>query len=219
MLIGTLIVLLLLNACGGGSSGTGVKSFMGSVQFDDGQPAPAVEVIIPESGASTQTDKDGLFGVDTELMSDRSDVSLVTDGVESSVAVEAIPAGDAEILMSVVLDTQSRKVAKADVRVSKKKKKKSDSDDDDRPTPAPSVTPEATPPLFPGDSEGSTGPAPGVSPTVSPGSLPTETPTGDSGTPIPTVTPTPAASPTVAPTPTPTPQAGGGLFGRYSRIR
>lgn len=201
-----------LFACGGGSTGTGVKTFIGDISFPDGAPVAQVSVVIPASGAQTATDNAGHFEVDTELESGDSQVNFVAQGVESSVEIEAVPEGNAEINMEVVLDEPSLTVASANVEI-KKKDKTHDNEGSNSEGGAESATPtpEATAVVSPSETptpgeEGEVTPTPDETPTDTP--TPEETvglPPEESPTPTPVESSTPTVSPTVSPTATSTP--------------
>lgn len=106
-----LLFLLVLSACGGGSSGTAIGGdyfkISGIVLSPDGTSVPNTQVTLINSDVTTYTDDSGAFELRSEKIEGDAALSLkATDGSEATVTLDPIPEENTNVEVSVVFDTK-----------------------------------------------------------------------------------------------------------------
>lgn len=111
-----LLSLLLLIGCGGGTSGSGIKTFEGRVQAQNGVSISGVSVTIEETGESTVTDGEGRFTLASEA--DGPDVAFLveTPMQERRFTLREISDDNARIALNIVFQPSSIDVTHLDLR-------------------------------------------------------------------------------------------------------
>ena len=107
-------LVLLLEGCGGGSSGTAIggsgdiRNFSGQVILQDGRVVPAVRVSLLNSEDTTLTDESGAFELKSELLDARPIITLVSPAGENA-SLEIPTEGEAQrrIDLSILFDTNA----------------------------------------------------------------------------------------------------------------
>ncbi len=173
-LILVLCLPLVLASCGGGTEGTGFKSFAGVISGPNGQPSAGVSVTLEETGTSTTTDTNGYFEI-PEATVDTAEVTFRVEdqsGFSATAKVSNLPSGRADVALALAIDQTANTVVVTSVVI---------------------VTPTLQPTI-----------PPSISPTSAPLPTATATPAlgGPSATPttgpVATTSPTPTITPTIA---------------------
>ena len=109
---------LLCAACaGGGTSGTGLKTFTGLARTSSGLPVAGVRIVLLETGAQSVTNDEGHYEFQESIGAGSVDLSLENEGRSSSVSVSNLPSGDATVTVDISVDEQSRAPAPSSVQV------------------------------------------------------------------------------------------------------
>ncbi len=102
---------LLAGGCGGGTSGTGIKSYEGVVKNAvNDEPLPNVTVTEEETGASTVTDPRGQFLLVSEAKGEELQFHLESDEFESRFIVHNVPEESARVTVEVAVDVQEHSI-------------------------------------------------------------------------------------------------------------
>ena len=117
-LIGGVVTILLLIGCGGGSSGTGVRTFDGRILTTQNDPLSGATVTVVQTGDSTVTDAQGFFSLDSEDTKSSVDFAIDASDVHTVVNVATIDPSSTSISLNVKVDKvkNSAQVQIVDVR-------------------------------------------------------------------------------------------------------
>ena len=163
-----------LPSCGGGTDGSGVRSFGGQVISETARPLAGATVTVEETGASTVTAEDGSFELSTTLPAGTTSATFIIEDMETSARGTLDDVGDAGEQVSVLIVV-------------------------DRPANTAQIIPVATPTPKPTATASSFTPTAAPTATsapVVPGATATPTATPTSIAILPTATSTPTATPT-----------------------
>lgn len=112
----TLILIgipLLLSACGGGTSGTGLQTFSGQVKSSTGEPVAGATVTLASTGDTAMTDASGRFVLRSTIKletSERIELLLESSQFSGRVVVPegAVTEGSAQITVDIVFDPDTQ---------------------------------------------------------------------------------------------------------------
>lgn len=83
--------LVMTSACGGGTSGSGGRSFQGTVlRASVGTPLQGLKVTVLETGDSDITDEKGFFSIDTDATEDNLTFLLESDDFNGNINVSGL---------------------------------------------------------------------------------------------------------------------------------
>lgn len=168
-----LVLTVYLPSCGGGTDGSGVRSFNGQLLSESATPLAGATVTVAETGDSAITDENGSFSISTRLADGQTSATFVIqdESVSTSAVLDDI-APDSSVDVLIVVN---------------------------RPANTAQVIPLATP--TPQPTNTSAPAIPSATATAQASAAPTQTPaSGPTATPGPSATATPTTAPT---TPTP----------------
>lgn len=99
--------LLCSGGCGGGTSGSGLKNYHGSIDDTSSRALPGVNVTIESTGDNTTTDTDGKFAFQSSAFG--KDISFLIESTDfkSRVVLQEIPESSAHISLKIVVDTRT----------------------------------------------------------------------------------------------------------------
>lgn len=109
--------VLLLACAGGGTSGTGLKTFSGVARTPSGLPVPGVEVAVAGTDAQSVTMEDGTYVFQAELGAGTVQVDVANEGQTNSVEVPDLPEGDADVTIDIAVDEETRAATAVSVAV------------------------------------------------------------------------------------------------------
>ena len=103
------VVLALISACGGGSSGTGTTTrvFEGTVLTISDHPVAGAVVTVVATGDSAVTGPDGRFSIATPAGPGDADLQIQAPGVDASVVVPALSDDASTVKLNVTVDPAS----------------------------------------------------------------------------------------------------------------
>lgn len=178
---------IVVPGCGGGSEGSGFKTFQGTIlDSSDSSPIANLQVTLAETGESASTDAQGMFTLVSNSNLGGSSATLLLDGgssISTSVAVDGLPSGEAQISVKVAVDRNRNSARVTEVQIR---------------TPA---TPTSEPVQTRPPATSTPVEQPGNTPVPTPIDVPTTQPTNEPGV-TPTRRPTSAATRTPTRTPT-----------------
>lgn len=102
-----LIMVMALGGCGGGTEGTGTRSYQGNIRSIDQQPLADVKVTIAETGDSSITDELGNFTVLSEPTNNTVTFVLEAEDFSTSVAVTDIPDTSTRLTVNIEVNTET----------------------------------------------------------------------------------------------------------------
>ena len=108
--LASLFLLLLLNGCGGGTSGSGLKSYDGIVASTDGTPLTGVNVTITSTGDSGVTNEKGEFSIASHASGDAVEILLESPMFSNSFVVKNVPTTSSRVRVNVKVDTAQNTV-------------------------------------------------------------------------------------------------------------
>lgn len=98
-------LFVMLLGCGGGTSGTGLRSIRGHVGDSSGQPLGGTAITIAETGAATLSDESGLFVLQSDASLPSVTLHLSGDSFDTSVNVDLSQHDHEEVNLDVSVDT------------------------------------------------------------------------------------------------------------------
>ncbi len=99
------LLILALSACGGGTSGSGLKTFDGKVMSSDGQPLSGVVVSIESSNETAVTDTDGVFSLTSSASGEQVDFRIESAEFSTGFSLAAVSDDNARIALAITVDT------------------------------------------------------------------------------------------------------------------
>jgi len=105
----TLLLILILGACGGGTEGTGGVTISGKLQTANSQPVAGVSVTVEETGDSAVTDQNGDFVIQTDRISNAT-LAFEDDKLAARATVNNIPNSATRVDVTCVLDRERNNV-------------------------------------------------------------------------------------------------------------
>ena len=106
--------LFLASGCGGGTSGTGVRTFDGDVRLETGEPLEGVMVTIPSTGDSSTTDSSGHFYMVSKVRGDRVELMLEKASFRGTVVVAANEASGTHVSVQLTVDSATNQITATD---------------------------------------------------------------------------------------------------------
>ncbi len=97
-----------LACAGGGTSGTGLKTFSGVARTPSGMPVAGVEIAVAGTDSQSVTSDDGRYQFQAELGAGSVQVDVANEGQTNSVEVSGLPEGDAEVTIDIAVDEETR---------------------------------------------------------------------------------------------------------------
>lgn len=112
------IVAFFFVSCGGGTSGSGLKTYQGTVTTVDNKALPQVAVTIEDTGDSSFTNNEGQFAIKSNASGSEVRFLLESPQFSSRFTLKDIPDESSRIEMTVTVDpeTQSTQVSNVSVR-------------------------------------------------------------------------------------------------------
>lgn len=171
-------LVAILPSCGGGTDGSGVRSFGGQVLSENASPLAGATITVAETGDSAVTDEDGNFSISTRLAEGQTSATFViqAEAVSTSAVLSDLNPSAAQVGVLIVVDRPSN-TAQAIALAT--------------PTPRPTSTAAPGAPTATPASQASATPTEIPPPGSTETPFPTATPTSTPITPIPTATVTP----------------------------
>jgi hypothetical protein len=113
----TLVAVLVLAGCGGGTRGSGGQFYEGFVGDPAGKSLPNVTVTLLASGDSATSDTQGRFFIETQVLAGSLDLMLEGDGFEATTTTAPIPVGArrVRITLTVSLGQEPRVTSSVEV--------------------------------------------------------------------------------------------------------
>lgn len=108
-------IVSLSLGCGGGTSGTGVKEFEGSLTTLGGDPVVGARITLVESGTTVTTDSQGKFALSGDLPEGQVALQVETNGVTNTVTISQLPRGEAAVNVELQLNQQTSSVTATNV--------------------------------------------------------------------------------------------------------
>lgn len=122
-----IFLLILINACGGGSSGTGTEfreqtiTIEGNVKNTSGQAIVNALLTIVETGDSATSDQNGDFVLETNTNEDNLNLKLESENINSNIELNNIQSKEGStIQLDIEIDSQLKEVNKKDLEVQAK---------------------------------------------------------------------------------------------------
>ena len=174
-------ILLLLIACGGGSTGTGGtgSEFSGKLVDITDKPVQDGTLTIEETGDSSTTDGEGNFAIEADVPPGMVTILVQAENSEGKTVMNDIPTGRQQVILNLKFNAREHTVEVTD-RVVKPRPKPTA-----KPRPTATPRPISTPvPSTPAPVDTPVPTAVPVEPTIIPTSMPTTSPTS---TPVPVI--------------------------------
>ncbi len=164
--IGAVLLAGFLVSCGGGTDGSGVRSFEGQVFSVSAEPLAGATVTIEETGDSATTDVNGEFEIHTGLAAAADTATFVVETGSTSVRGELVALSSRPATVAVVIVVDEARQSATVVPVSHPTPSPTPQQPQASPTAAATARPQPTPPGTP-----TATPAPAV-PTTTPTATP-----------------------------------------------
>jgi hypothetical protein len=100
-------VIILLMAglgCGGGTSGSGVKSFEGKISRRNGASVPNAQISIESTGESSISDSNGNFALQSSVSGDSVDFTIEAESASQRFSVNGLSDEDVRVALDIVLE-------------------------------------------------------------------------------------------------------------------
>ncbi len=107
----------LISCAGGGTSGTGLKTFTGVARTISGEPVAGVEVALANSEAQSTTDTSGTYIFQAEIGAGTVQVDVANADQINSIEVPNLPAGDVEVTIDITVNEETRAATAVSVEV------------------------------------------------------------------------------------------------------
>lgn len=117
--------------CGGGTSGTGVKSFEGVVRSLSGAPIENAQITIVQTGETTTTNSEGQFEIRSKTEEPNVEVALSSPEVSDIVSVTELPPVSAVVSMNITVDSDKKEVTSATIEVTPTRSDNDSNDESD----------------------------------------------------------------------------------------
>ncbi len=111
------VALLFLGGCGGGTSGSGLRTYEGRVSSTTGEALPGVIVTIETTGDSSVTDSEGAFVIKSDASGDGVPFLLESPEFKNRFVIENVPDESARISMDLTVNTVTDAVHVENVRI------------------------------------------------------------------------------------------------------
>ena len=116
-----LVMLFLFSGCGGGTSGTGIRSdgsvLQGSVRTTEGEPVPGVVVTVIETNDQAVTNAEGGFEIVVEEPIGEFTVEFDGQGVDSQVTVSGVPEEATAVDVTLTVDSATGELSGTSVDI------------------------------------------------------------------------------------------------------
>ncbi len=119
-LLQTLFLFLcvpFITGCGGGTSGSGLKSFDGMLVNRSGAALGGVLITIETTGDSAVTDADGHFVIISDVYGDEVTFLIESDEIRRKFSLKDVPQDSSRYTVDVTLDTGSDFIKVSNIRV------------------------------------------------------------------------------------------------------
>jgi len=103
----SLCAVFFLAGCGGGTSGSGVKSYEGTVTTKEGLEMSGVSVTIESTGDSSTTDASGKFAIQSDAYGPEVPLLFESPVFQNRFVLRNVPVDSARITMDVTVDTKT----------------------------------------------------------------------------------------------------------------
>lgn len=101
------IVFLAFCGCGGGTSGSGIKTYEGTVSTTDGRALTGVHITIEATGDNSFTDANGAFAIKSDASGQEVSFLLESPEFENRFVLQDIPSDSSGITVEVTVDTET----------------------------------------------------------------------------------------------------------------
>lgn len=127
-------VVILLNGCGGSTSGTGGITVSGRVFNESSAPLPGLTVTLLQTGAQTESGADGGFALISPV-SGELDLKFESEAVNAQTKITSVPADAERVTATFTVKDNGSRVDAGDVEIRRRKQRdpiEGDDNDDDR---------------------------------------------------------------------------------------
>lgn len=116
--VALLMCALIFSGCGGGTSGTGLKSYEGTVLTREELPVQNATITLIQSGDFAITDNGGHFLLQSKVFGERVDFRIESSEISALFALQDIPEDSSTITMKLTIDpsTQTAEVNQFEVK-------------------------------------------------------------------------------------------------------
>ena len=107
-IITSFIALLFLNSCGGGTSGSGIKSFEGRISESDGRGVSDALISVELTGESSRSNSDGEFIIQSSVSGPSVDFLIDTPSKQERFSLRNISEESSRVSIAIVLAAPGR---------------------------------------------------------------------------------------------------------------
>lgn len=115
--ISILFLIALFNGCGGGTSGSGLKTYEGNIETTDGRALAGVNITIETTGDSSVTDNSGGFTIKSDAHGHEVPFLLESTEFQNHFILKDIPEDSSRITLTVTVNTRTDTIEVSNIRV------------------------------------------------------------------------------------------------------